>query len=126
MHTKSWQWILAVPFILMCTLSYAVATDNNSVKSITTLATGDIEITVTSTRAFPVRNQLVSLRIGSKDFSRSRSPADGSLNTLIFFIPSEAFKQIASGDAMTVQYGSGNLPGDKWDFSSLDKGMLVK
>lgn len=126
MQTMSWKLILVIPFMLLYSLSYAVAADTNTVRSITTLSTGEIEIAVTSTRAFPVRNQLVSLHIGDKTFSRSRSPADGSLNTLIFLVPGDEFKKVASGDSMTVQFGNSQMPGDKWDFGALNKRMLAR
>lgn len=126
MQSKLWRWISALSFILLCAQGYAATTDQNTVKSITATASGDIEVVVTSSREFPVRDQLVYLTIGGQQFSRSRSPADGSLNTLIFILPSDAYSRMAGGEPMSVQFGEGRFAGDRWDFGTLNKGMLLK
>ena len=126
MQSKLWRWISALSFILLCTQGHAATTDQNTVKSITATGSGDIEIVVTSSREFPVRNQLIYLTVGGQQFSRSRSPADGSLNTLIFTIPGDTYSRLAGGEPMSVQFGDGRPAGDRWDFGTLDKGMLLK
>jgi len=50
--------------------------EKNTVDSIKTVQS-KIEIQVTSTKEFPVRDELVVLQIGSKPFTESRYPADG-------------------------------------------------
>jgi hypothetical protein len=91
----------------------------NVVKSIKTTKAG-VEIQLTSSRAFGVRNALVVLSIGAQKFSKSRPPEDGSLNTLIFTLMSDQFARTALGDRVIVQYGDE----PKWDFGTLDKRLL--
>lgn len=85
----------------------------------------DVEVEVTSSREFPVRNELVKMNIGGREFSRSRSPEDGSLNTLIFILASEQFSEVSTGDEVSVYYGQEDS-GETWRFGKLDKGMLDK
>jgi hypothetical protein len=63
-----------------------------------------IEIEVRSSRPFPVRALPPVLRIGNREFSRSRHPDDGRLDTLIFRIPLEDFAELTSKDPVTVFY----------------------
>jgi hypothetical protein len=101
-------------------------------------ATAEIDIELHSTQEFPIRDQVVVLRIGNSDFMKSRSPADGSLNTLIFSVPADEFAQLPNGAQITVRYGKGDpeLPQGvaaqaaanrwRWDFGKLDKSLLVQ
>jgi hypothetical protein len=91
------------------------------IKSIKTVRSA-VELQLTSSRSFGVRNALVVLRIGTQKFTKSRSPEDGSLNTLIFTLTADEFARTAPGDRVTVQYG--DEPG--WDFGTLDKRLLDK
>src|SRR5437867_4451507 len=113
--------------------------DMNMVKSIratTVDSTRVIEIELQSSREFPVRDQVVVLRIGKKDFLRSRAPNDGSLKTLIFMLTPEDFAQLVEGDAMSVRYGleysddSTRQPSGadnaRWDFGPLRKALLTQ
>jgi hypothetical protein len=107
--------------------------DVNTVKRIQTA--GDVvEIEVHSNREFPIRNQVVVLRIGTQEFFRSKSPEDGSLKTLIFMLSPDQFAALPDGAAMTVKYGrekdgAGDLEiasaarGLKWDFGKLNKAI---
>jgi hypothetical protein len=101
-------------------------------------AAAEVEIELHSSHEFPIRAEVVVLRIGSSDFMKSRSPADGSLNTLIFSVPADEFAQLSNGAQMTVRYGR-REPGvpqgpaaqalvDRWtwDFGKLDKSLLAQ
>lgn len=84
-----------------------------------------IEVEVTSTREFPVRDELAVLRIGAQEFNISRYPDTGDTHTLIFTLVADEFAQAASGADITVQYGSGesNLV---WSFGPLNKALLTQ
>ena len=69
-----------------------------------------IEIEVRSDGRFPVRNELVVLRVGAREFLLSRYPASGDLHTLIFTLTSQEFAQLVDGDPVIVQYGRGDQP----------------
>jgi hypothetical protein len=106
----------------------------NTVKRIQTV-NGIVEIEVHSTREFPVRDQVVVLRIGDKEFLQSKSPEDGSLTTLIFLLTPAQFEALPDGATMTVKYGrekDGGGPqaeaaldarGLKWNFGQLNKAL---
>ena len=117
----------------------SAASDVNIVKSIRATVVDSapaIEIELQSSREFPVRDQIVVLRIGTRDFLRSRSPSDGSLNTLIFMLTPDDFSQLADGDAMSVRYGldysdqpsaqPSGTDNARWDFGPLNKALLVR
>jgi hypothetical protein len=107
--------------------------DVNTVKSIRAVG-ARVDIELHSSRAFPVRDEVVVLRIGTKEYFTSRAPADGSLHTLIFMLPAEEFSQLADGEPMTVGFGRGRVdPPDtsrgrgrssRWDFGKLDKSLF--
>jgi len=106
--------------------------DVNTVKRIQTV-NGFVEIEVQSSREFPVRDEVVVLRIGEKEFQRSRSPENGSLKTLIFMIDPEEFASLADGETMTVKYGrshgeeaavaAASPRSPRWDFGKLNKAL---
>ena len=109
--------------------------DTNVVKSIraaTFNGAAVIEIELQSSKEFPMRDQIVVLRIGNKDFMRSRSPANGSLNTLIFMLTPEDFGQLADGASMSVRYGmeyseepaAQSADNARWQFGQLNKSLL--
>jgi len=91
----------------------------NAINTIKTVEAG-VDVELTSPRGFPVRNELIVLRIGTREFTRSRSPEDGSLNTLIFTLTAEEFAATATGDRVVVQCGLDEV----WDFGTLDKSRL--
>jgi hypothetical protein len=98
-------------------------------------APGEIEIEVESSRPFPVRDALTVLRIGDREYTKSRYPDDGSLNRLIFYVPEGDFpkppptfgapgvSRIAGVSAalksqpVEVYYGSG-VGEIHWDFTA--------
>lgn len=123
MYSRAWQWILMSFLFLICLPASAPADEVNTIKSIRTAASG-VEIELNSTRIFPVRDQIVMLRIGTKEFTKSRYPRDGNLNTLIFTLPTDEFEQINTGDQVIVQYGHSELNEDRWNFGLLDKSLL--
>lgn len=84
-----------------------------------------VEIELYSPRSFPVGNERVVLKIGKQQFTRSRSPDDGTLNTLFFLLPAQAFARAVDGDPVTIQYGLGDT-GRRWDFGKLNKRLLKK
>lgn len=99
------------------------------------LATADagIEFELWSSEPFPVRALFPVVRIGSRDFSRSRPGDDGRLNTLVFDIPHEEFDLLRSGDLVWVYYGGAGGPppldsvpdiSDPWNFGSFNKELL--
>lgn len=88
-----------------------------------------VEVQINSTKEFPVRDEIVILNIGGKEFSFSRSPADGSLSTLIFSIPGDAWAALKTGDAIVVYFGQDDPKGGsefRWTFGTLDKSLLDK
>lgn len=100
-------------------------------------AAAEVEIELHSSQAFPILDQVVVLRIGNRDFLRSRSPVDGSLNTLFFIVSANDFAQLPDGARMTVRYGTGDPEGTqesaaqaargrRWDFGALDKSLLAQ
>lgn len=98
----------------------------NTIKSIQTAAGGTVEIEVHSTREFPVRDEIVILRVGTQEFTSSRTPADGSLNTLIFRLTPTDWAGTKTGDSVTIFYGQDD-PKDttnRWVFSPLNKSQL--
>ena len=121
---------LALPLV-------AGAQDVNTVKSMRAVGS-TVEIELDSTKQFEIRDDLIVLKIGNKEFSRSKSPKDGSLNRLIFMIPASAFEQLADGEAMTVSFRSDNVSDDvsatggtrrggpRWDFGKLNKSLLQR
>ena len=115
-----------VPQLLLVLLllpAVATAQEANAINAIKTVEAG-VDIELTSTREFLVRDEVVVLRIGAREFKRSRSPEDGSLNTLIFTLTTEEFAATNTGDRVTVQYGRGESRSDVWDFGTLDKSRL--
>jgi len=106
-----------------------------SIRSVTVNSMKTIEIELHSSRPFPVRDQIVILRIGNTDIVRSRPPSDGSLNTLIFIMTPEDFDRLMDGAALSVRYGlehsdepAAPVGRDtvRWDFGTLNKSMLTR
>jgi hypothetical protein len=107
----------------------------NTVRSIR-VVDAEVEIELHSTVEFPVRDEVVILRIGNRDITKSRPPADGSLETLIFSLGTAEFGRLPDRAAMTVRYGKAlpaSGPGPamqaadpaQWNFGQLDKARLV-
>ena len=92
-----------------------------------------IEFELWSSEPFPTRALFPVVRIGLRDFSRSSYGPDGSLNTLIFFIPREEFDLLSPDDPVWVYYGGAGRPphldylpdaANPWSFGSFRKGLV--
>jgi len=119
---RLWPWLLTLLLSLIGLPALATAQPEvNEIKSMKTVGS-EVELQLTSSRSFGVRSALVVLRIGTQEFTKSQSPEDGSLNTLIFTLTSDEFARLAPGERVIVQYD--NEPG--WDFGALDKCLLDK
>jgi hypothetical protein len=102
----------------------AAAEPVNVIRGIGLAASGvDVEIELESTTEFPVRNELVVLRIGSRVFTTSRHPADGSLNRLIFVLSHDELARLQPGETVVVEYGR-NGTGPRWNFGRLTRSLL--
>ena len=95
----------------------------NVVKGIKTNQSGDVEIELKSTKEFPVRDNVIELRIGNQTFRRSRPGPDGSLNTIVFVLTRDEFVRINAADSVTV--GFSHEPAG-WNFENVDKTRLDK
>lgn len=97
----------------------------------------EIQIEVTSTRPFPVRALRPVLKIGDREFARSRRPQDGRLDTLIFLLPENAWGELVDGAPTSVFFALSleNLEGggvrsvpersrSVWNFGGFDKNLL--
>jgi len=85
-----------------------------------------VDVELTSDREFPVLDSLVTLHIGDKSYTRSRSPEDGSLNTLIFRVPASDLTAGAnSGAEAWIDY-TGQANGLRWNLGKLDATMIGK
>lgn len=86
---------------------------------------GQVEIMLTSDDPFIPRNELIKLGAGDQVFMRSRSPRGGSVYTVIFMIPADAFAQLPDGAELVVYYGQKDSS-KLWRFGKLDKSLLNK
>lgn len=82
-----------------------------------------VELEVQSQRAFPVRDEITVLRIGTQEFLLSRYPESGDTHVLIFTLTPEEFAAVADGAPVVVQYGRGDQT-DRWDLGKLNKALL--
>jgi hypothetical protein len=96
----------------------------DNVKSIQTSG-ANIEITVKATQEFDVRNEVVTLQIGSRNFVNSRSPADGDTRTLIFTLTQTEWDSLSTGDPVAVGWGA-DATSNRRNFGTLDKSQLNK
>jgi hypothetical protein len=123
--------LMAVLLAVLLTLTgapRASAADTNTIQSIakvTSAAGPAVDITLTSSRSFEVRNDILTMQIGTATFTLSRTPANGDTGTVIFTLTPAEFAATASGDPITVYYGSGSpSDGDAWQFGTLNKNLL--
>jgi hypothetical protein len=121
---KTWLSTLSAPIALFTFSAVAAGPAVNTISGIRTVESG-VEIELHSSRPFPVRNQITVLRIGDKEFTTSRYPKGGNLDTLIFKLTSDEFGQLADGEPVRVQYGRG-VRADYWYFGTLNKRLLVR
>ena len=78
-----------------------------------------VEIEIASLEIFPVRDAMLTLRIGAKDFTLSRY-ADSDLHRVVFSLTDAEFAGVSSGDSVMVQYGP-KPAGAVWDCGKLNK-----
>ncbi|MBI1747653.1 MAG: hypothetical protein HYR55_13865 [Acidobacteria bacterium] len=83
-----------------------------------------VEIEVASNEAFPVRDELVMLRIGEQEFGLSRYPENGDTRSLTFTLSAEEFANLSTGNEVFVQYGRGPA-NERWNLGLLDKSLLA-
>ncbi len=100
-------------------LSGQTIVGGNAVTGLRSTASG-VEIQLSSNTAFPVRDELVVLRVGARQFVTARYPDSGDTNTLIFSLTANEFAQLSSGDPLVVQYGFEGA-GNQWVFGPLNK-----
>jgi hypothetical protein len=65
------------------------------------------------------------LQIGSRNFSNSRSPADGDTRTAIFTLTQPEWDSLSTGDGVAVGWGA-DASSNKRNFGTLDKSRLNK
>lgn len=95
----------------------------NTVESLTTTGDGNhIEVALTTTTPFPVRDQLLTLEVGGRVQSRLSRHPSGDVRKVVFRIPKGDFDALPSGETMRVRFGRG--PGTQWDFGRLNKGQV--
>jgi hypothetical protein len=78
-----------------------------------------IEIQLFSDDEFPVRDEIMALQIGARQFFLSGYP-DGDLHTVVFTLTAKEFAVLSRGDPVIVQYGIA-LSDEVWQFGSLDE-----
>ena len=115
---------LAVSFALFAFGAGVLLAQNNTIKSIQTVGS-NIEITVKSGQEFDVRNEVVTLQIGSQRFGNSHSPADGDTHSLIFVLTQSEWDSLATGDPITLGWGI-DASSNPRNFGTLDKSLLNK
>jgi hypothetical protein len=81
-----------------------------------------IEIQLFSDDEFPVRDEIMVLQIGARQFFLSGYP-NGDLNTVVFTLTEEEFAAVSSGEPVIVQYGIA-ASDEVWQFGNLDKTIL--
>ena len=83
-----------------------------------------MEIEIASAEIFPVRDAMLTLRIGAKYFTLSRY-VGGDLHRVVFSLTDAEFASLSAGDPIMVQYGM-QTAGHVWDCGKLDKQTMVK
>ena len=83
-----------------------------------------VEIEITSNQPFPVRDAMLTLRVGEKSFTLSHY-VGGDWHHVVFSLTDAEFASLSSGDPMLVQYGPKSL-GDVWNIGRLDKQMTTR
>jgi hypothetical protein len=91
----------------------------SSVAGIRSAAT-NLEITVRSENGFPIRDELVALRVGNQLIYTGSFPESGDTHQLTFTLNPDQWAQAASGDLLAIEYG-----GSVWaTVGALDKALL--
>lgn len=81
------------------------------------------ELSVGTTKGFPVRDELPVLNIENKIFPISRYANNGKTNVLIFTVPTEAVRILPDWGQAQVQYGIKD-PTEVWKLPDFSRGML--
>jgi hypothetical protein len=122
---RLFRWPSAAIFVLSLILvTPGLFAQSNGVKSIQTVG-ANVEITVSSAQEFDVRDEIVTLQIGSRNFSNSRSPSDGDTRTLIFTLTQSEWDSLSTGDMIVVGWGA-DASSNPRNFGTLDKSRLNK
>jgi hypothetical protein len=105
-------------------------TENNTIASVKSTRSSralanqaGVEIELTSSREFLPKGEILTLKVGSREFGLSRYGEDGSTNRVIFTLTTEQWSLISTGDPVVVQYGAG-AGADSRNFGHIDKNML--
>lgn len=103
--------------------------DENTIDAIRSVASSPylegrpgVEITLKSTRPFPVVNAIAVLEIGSARFYLSHYDEEGDLNTLTFTLSQAEFDQATDGELVSLKYEPDSQ--GSWNFGPLDKSLL--
>lgn len=111
-------------------LASEAETDQNTVKSITSVATSTalanqsaVEFSLNSNRPFLPMGEILVLQIGDQEFDVSRYSDNGSTSQITFVLTAAEFAALKQGDQISVRYGDG-ANGRSWRFGGVDKSML--
>ena len=101
--------------------------DVNAIAAIRSVPSNDptgrsVEIEVSSTRPFAVRDEVPVLQISDQEYEPSRYPDDGDTHRLIFTLTGPEFAQAPAGASVTLKYGREGHT--ERNFGPLDKGRL--
>ncbi len=74
-----------------------------------------------STAEFPMRDEVITLSIGSKTFINSSYVQGGDLHTIIFTLSPSDYQGLKNGDPVAVFYGQGDSfnTASQWSFGTL-------
>ncbi len=81
-----------------------------------------VEIELESDAKFPVRDDLIVLKVGRRKVLRSRYVSGSGLRRMIFTVREKEFRAMGQGESMSVEYDSGAR--ETWSFGGLDKRAL--
>ena len=99
---------------------------NGRITQVKAVSANTMDVEVTSEREFPVLDSVVTLHIADKSYTVSRSPEDGSLNTLIFSVPASDLTAGAnSGAEAWIDY-TGQGGGLRWNLGKLSAATIGK
>ena len=103
MRTRSVRFQVAISIVWLCAPVSAALAEPSVVAVDDTL--DPVEITVRDEEGFTVGAMPYVLAIGPHEFTRSRSPASGALDTLIFLVAPDQFALIDDADLVKLGYG---------------------
>jgi hypothetical protein len=94
----------------------------NVVQSLRSKGADAVEISLFSPERFVPKSELLTLSVGSATSDLAGYPS-GDLRSVVFTLPRSDFDALASGEPISVRYGSNSSP-IEWHFGSLDKSRL--